>query len=242
MLSVCLASHNGERYIRQQLESILCQLEPADEVIISDDSSTDATLEIVRALHDPRIRIYPDNRFYSPIFNFENALRQAPGDIIILADQDDIWLPNKVAVIREHFALKTTPVYLLVLDAEVIDEAGHLLHASLFKTFRRFGPGLAANIFDNSYIGCCMAFSRELLPYALPFPRHIPMHDMWLGLLAELYGTSKFVPVTTLRYRKHSGSTTDFPIRFMPWTQIKRRFWLLWCLAGRYISIWLKSR
>lgn len=235
-LSVCMSTYNGEKFIRQQLESILSQLGPADEVIVSDDSSTDRTLEIVRGFNDPRLRIYPGNTFHSPTFNFEFALKQATGEIIVLSDQDDIWLPNKIAVIRERFASKPSPVYLLVLDAEVIDGEGNLLYDSLFKKFRRVGPGVAANIFDNAYIGCCMAFSRELLHYALPFPRHIPMHDVWLGLLAELYGTSEFVPVKTLRYRKHRASATDFGIRFVPWTQITRRFWLAWSLAGRYVA------
>lgn len=235
-LSVCMATYNGALFIKEQLDSILGQLEADDELVVSDDSSTDSTVEIIRNCSDPRIRLLEGNTFYNTIFNFENALRHATGDVIVLSDQDDVWLPNKVAVIRERFALKAAPVYLLVLDAEVIDEEGHLLCPSLFKKFRRVGPGVAANIFDNAYIGCCMAFSRELLHYALPFPRQIPMHDVWLGLLAELYGTSEFVPVTTLRYRKHRASATDFGIRFVPWTQITRRFWLAWSLAGRYIA------
>jgi hypothetical protein len=89
-----------------------------------------------------------------------------------------------------------------------------------------------------------MAFSRELLEYALPFPRRIPMHDVWLGLVAELFGKSEFVPIKTMRYRKHGDSATDFDVKFMPLLQIKRRFFLGWSLASRYLSTFrmLKER
>lgn len=231
-----MATYNGERFIRKQLTSILSQLGPEDEVIVSDDSSTDRTLDIITELNDCRIRVFEGNTFYCSIFNFENALRHAGGDIIILSDQDDIWLPNKVELILERFAGKQRPVYLMVLDAEVVDEDENVLYDSVFKKFRRVGPGLVANLVDNSYIGCCMAFSRDLLEYALPFPQSIPMHDMWLGLIAELFGTTEFVPVKSMRYRKHSNSSTEFCIRFTPWIQIKRRCFLAWHLAVRYVE------
>ena len=240
-ISVCMATRNGERFIGEQLASILPQLGPDDELVISDDSSTDRTLEIIRGFIDPRIRLLEGNTFFSPVFNFENALRHATGDVIALSDQDDVWLPDKVATIRERFAVKPSQVYLLVLDGEVIDEEGHLLHDSVQSRLaagRGAGAGIARNIFDNTYLGCCMAFSRELLEYALPFPRRIPMHDMWLGLVAELFGTTEFVPVKTMRYRKHRASLTDFRIRFMPWTQIKRR----WFLGTALLQRWLRCR
>lgn len=240
-ISVCMATFNGARYLSQQLESILSQLSPHDEVVISDDSSTDGTLEIVRAFDDPRIRLFPENTFYSPIFNFEHAIKQSTGGIIILSDQDDIWLPNKIELIRERFAIKPASTYLLLFDAEVIDEKGAPLYDSVFQKFRRVGPGLIGNIIDNSYIGCCMAFSRELLEFALPFPRRIPMHDMWLGLIAEIFGKTEFIPIQTMQYRKHNASTTDFRIRFTPWAQIRRRSYLVYALASRYFDRRFKS-
>jgi len=236
-ISVCMATHNGERFIEAQLASILAQLASDDEVIVSDDGSTDRTVEIVRGFADPRIRLLTGNSFSSPVLNFENALTSASGDIIVLSDQDDIWLPNKVAVIRELFSRKPQPVYLVVLDGEVIDASGNLLFPSLLGRLRRAGPGLLKNIVDNSYIGCSMAFSRPLLEIALPFPPRIPMHDMWLGLLAELFGSTSFVPSKTMQYRKHEASMTDFPIRFMPWTQLKRRWFLSWALLQRWLAM-----
>jgi glycosyltransferase involved in cell wall biosynthesis len=233
-----MATYNGSKFIREQLSSILSQLEPQDELVISDDSSTDNTLEIIKGINDPRILILEENRFRNPIFNFENALLHATGDIVALSDQDDIWLPGKVELIRAKFDHKPASVYLIVMDACVIDESGTILHDSVFNKFRRVGPGLAANIFDNSYLGCCMAFSREVLDYALPFPKKIPMHDMWLGLVTEIFGKTEFVPVKTMHYRKHVKSMTDFTIRFVPWIQIKRR----WFLSAALLNRWLEKR
>lgn len=234
-ISVCMATYNGSRYIRCQLETILSQLMPNDELIISDDASNDDTREIIREVCGERARLVQGS-FRNPALNFENAIKQATGDIIVLSDQDDLWLPNKLSIIRERFTATHPKVYLLVLDAEVIDEAGKTLHDSVFQRFRRFGPGLSANIYDNSYIGCCMAFSRELLAFALPFPRRISMHDVWLGLIAELFGKTEFIPIKTMRYRKHGASATDFGIRFSPWAQIKRRWWLACYLTTRYFQ------
>ncbi|MDE5758415.1 MAG: glycosyltransferase, partial [Allobaculum sp.] len=92
MISVCIATYNGERYIETQIRSILDQLNEDDEIIISDDSSTDRTLDIIRSLNDSRIKLFAGNKFHSRTFNFENALKQATGDFIFLSDQDDIWL------------------------------------------------------------------------------------------------------------------------------------------------------
>ncbi len=98
MVSVCIATYNGEHYLREQLDSILAQIGKEDEVVISDDSSTDGTLALIESYHDPRIRVlhhdpnlvtttFPLDR---PTHNFENALRHAKGDILFLADQDDV--------------------------------------------------------------------------------------------------------------------------------------------------------
>ena len=98
MISVCVATYNGEKFIREQIESILCQLSSDDEIIVSDDGSTDGTIVIINCIGDKRIRIIEGPRKHSPTFNFENALKEAKGDYIFLADQDDVWKTNKVEV------------------------------------------------------------------------------------------------------------------------------------------------
>jgi glycosyltransferase involved in cell wall biosynthesis len=235
MISVCMATYNGERFLPRQLETILPQLALEDELVVSDDSSSDRTLTIVRDCADPRIRTFPGNTFHSPIFNFEHALRQARGDTLVLADQDDVWLPDKLGVVRDRFARRPPGPYLIALDAYVADESERVLHESLFEKLGA-GPGFFKNIYANRYVGACLAFSRELLEIALPFPRNIPMHDMWLGQLGELVGTTEFVPEKTILYRRHGANLTDFRIRFRPWTQVKRRAVLTYCLLARTAS------
>ncbi len=231
-ISVCMATCNGARFIRQQLESILMQLAPDDELLVSDDSSADGTVAVIREYADPRIRLLAENRFFSPIFNFENALKHATREVIVLSDQDDVWLPGKLAQVRERFRRERARPLLIVLDAQVVDEEERELYPSVLKKLNA-GPGLCKNLFDNRYLGCCMAFSRDLLDRALPFPRRIPMHDIWLGQLCERIGTTEFVPVVTMKYRKHDKSLTEFRIRFRPWLQLKRRAVLLWYLLRR---------
>src|SRR3954471_17623480 len=95
-VSVCIATYNGADFIIEQLHSILRQLGTTDEVIISDDSSTDDTLELIRSLNDTRISILEKQQFRSPIYNFENAISKARGKYIFLADQDDVWLDGRI--------------------------------------------------------------------------------------------------------------------------------------------------
>ncbi|HEY3309667.1 MAG TPA: glycosyltransferase [Desulfuromonadaceae bacterium] len=231
-----MATRNGEKFIARQLATILPQLGPEDELVISDDTSTDATVAVIKGFSDPRVHLYEGNTFFSTIFNFENALRKATGDIIILADQDDVWLENKVLIIQERFAQQTAPVYLVMLDGCVIDGDERAIAPSIFgKT--NAGKGMLKNIYDNTYMGCCLAFSRDLLEIALPFPRQIPMHDMWLGLLAEIFGEVDFVAEKTICYRKHAMSQTNFKRCLIPITQMKRRLFLMYHLVKRWVEI-----
>ncbi len=233
-ISVCMATYNGGRWVREQLASILRQLGPDDEVVVSDDGSCDDTLAVIASFADPRVRVVAGN-FRSPVLNFENALRHARGEILSLSDQDDVWLDGRVALIRARLSAPPTPVHLVALDAVVTDESGSVTDTSLF---RKIGarPGLLKNVYDNSYVGCCLAFTRELLDVALPFPPGIPMHDMWLGLLAERFGTVEFVHEVMLAYRRHGGNATTMTRRFMPLVQIRRRWNLSTNLLRRVVE------
>ena len=97
MISVCIATYNGEKYIKEQLDSIIPQLGHEDEIVISDDGSSDSTLDIINSINDERIRITVNQGKHGVNSNFNNALLHAKGDFIFLADQDDIWLSGKVA-------------------------------------------------------------------------------------------------------------------------------------------------
>ena len=234
MLSVCMATRNGEAYLREQLASILPQLEPGDELVISDDSSTDATLEIIRNFDDARIRQLTGNKFFSPIYNFENALRNARGQIITLADQDDIWLADRVEIIRHHLRDKSGLPALIMMDGYVIDTAGNRTGQTIFK---RKPPkhGLLENLYDNTFTGCALAFTRELLDIALPFPRGIPMHDSWLGTMALLHGEVQFVETRTMEYRRHAANLSKWQRN--PLVQIRWRLCLGYQLYRRHMLV-----
>ena len=203
MISVCMPTYNGEKYIKEQLDSILCQLSQDDEVIISDDSSTDRTIEIIKSYNDTRIKLLEDNHFKSPIYNLENALKQAKGDYIFLADQDDVWYPNKVAVVLNYLQEYDC----VVSDATVVDTNMNVIHDSFMK-LNHSKKGLIRNLIKNGFLGCCMAFSKNILDKALPIPNPIPMHDTWIGLVSEKYGKTIFLKEPLIYYRRHGDNAS----------------------------------
>lgn len=204
-ISVCMATYNGEAFIREQLDSILVQLGADDEVVISDDSSKDQTTSIIEALNDPRIHLLKDQKFGSAIFNFENAIKHASGDVIFLSDQDDIWLPGKV----EKMKAKFPEFNLVVSDCIITDENLKEIAPSMYR-INRSGRGLIRNTIKNAYLGCTMAFDRKVLKFALPFPSDIPMHDMWLGFVADMFCRVIFIEDKLVYYRRHSSNTVQW--------------------------------
>lgn len=203
MISVCIATYNGEKYIRQQLDSILLQTKTVDEIIISDDSSTDRTVDIIKSYNDSRINLIENQSFNSPIFNLENAIKHSKGYYVFLADQDDIWNINKVEVMLKHLQ----NYHLVISDCNIINDKNETIHPSAFKIYNS-RKGLIKNIIKNSYIGCCIAFKKELLDYILPFPKRISMHDLWIGLIAELFFSVYFCDEQLMLYRRHSKNNT----------------------------------
>jgi len=203
-----MATYNGEVFLREQIDSILPQLSFDDELIISDDKSNDTTVAIINEFKDNRIKlIFNQNkkvkRAHPAISNFENALKHAKGDYIFLSDQDDIWKPNKISLTIEYIKK-----YDLVLsDCELIDKNGILLYNSFFE-LNQSKKGLFYNLKKNSYIGCCMAFKRELLKIILPFPKDIPLHDVWIGFVAELKFKPYFLNEKLICYRRHDNVTS----------------------------------
>ena len=115
-----MAAYNGEKYIKEQLESVLSQLDEQDEVIVSDDGSSDHTLDIVRSFGDERIHIYENELESGFSKNFENALNHAEGDLIFICDQDDVWKNNKIEVLLEAF--EDSEVAFAFCDGYVTDE------------------------------------------------------------------------------------------------------------------------
>ena len=197
MISVCIATYNGERYIRQQIESIVCQLNVDDEIIVSDDGSTDGTLDIVKGIGDKRIKIIEGPGRKSPILNFECALKASKGDFIFLSDQDDVWKPDKVEICMKW--LKTYNC--VVSDAEVTDNRLKPLYPSLYDIMQVRQGRIYNTIWKNGYTGCCMAFRRNVLEASLPFPKNIPMHDIWIGNVAAYKYNVIFIPDSLIHFR-----------------------------------------
>ena len=244
MISVCIATFNGALYIEEQLGSILHQLEAGDEVIVVDDSSSDATLELVKAFCDPRIKIYRNDANCGVLKTFERAISLSSGDLIFLSDQDDVWHLEKVARFVGKFNLHSE-VTLLLSDARVIDEKGDVVCASYFQRRGRFIEGVVANIFKNKYLGCVMAFRRSLVNKMLPFPSNTPQHDMWIGLICAIYGKADFISMPLVDYRRHQGNASNTTVGkrasiskmiMWRWRLIKNLVVRIWSLRAAFVE------
>jgi glycosyltransferase involved in cell wall biosynthesis len=242
MNSICIATYNGEKYIYDQLVSILTQIDQNDEVIISDDGSIDRTLDIIRNLNDPRIIILNGN-FQNVIMNFENALNYAKGECIFLADQDDIWLPYKYSK-----CLTLLNVFdLVVSDAFVTDDKLDIIEQSFFKHYGS-GKGIIKNIIRSTYFGSCMAFSKKILNVALPFKDYNEIgHDLWIGLIAEMTGKVLFLNEPLILYRRHADTFTNISTGLNRSQRdlsrkIKGRIIMCKCLISFYFKRFQKSK
>ena len=154
---------------------------------------------------------------------------KASHGMILLADQDDIWLPDKVEKIRE--LLKSSD--LVLSDCQVVNENGAVIHESFFK-HRGSKPGFWHNVYRNSYIGCCMAFRREITDYVLPFPKQIHMHDWWIGLLVEVKGRVCFYPKPLIRYVRHGSNASPTGEKgYGLMERLRNRLFLVMCVAVR---------
>ena len=210
-LTVCMATFNGESFIVQQLDSILSQLGPDDEVIVSDDASTDHTVEYINKLRDPRIAVHRNSERLGYSKNFEAALRLSTGDLIFVADQDDVWLPDKVATMVS--ALERHD--LVVSDVAVVDGDLCQTHPSHFELYG-VRPGFVNNFLRTRYIGAAMAMRRGVLDVALPLPARPELcaYDYWLAIVAELFFEVGLVRRPLMLYRRHdrtasTGGTTS---------------------------------
>lgn len=229
MITVCIATYNGAAHIAEQLASILPQLAEGDEVIVSDDGSTDQTLAIVQSFSSPLVKIVKGPCLGSPILNFENALRHASGDIIFLSDQDDKWVEGKVARMAE--ALREADC--VVSDCYVTDERLRVT-AESFYAMNATRPGLWYNLLRrNGYLGCCMAFRRSVAQASLPFPRHIPMHDIWIGNVAACKFSVKFIDDKLIWFRRH-GHNASVTATKSPYSCWKKMGFRLRVLAGLF--------
>jgi len=236
MISVCMATYNGEKYIQEQIDSILAQLGPDDELVISDDLSIDTTLSIIKGYQDSRIKLFLHEQNHGFVRNFENALSHASGDVVFLADQDDIWMPYKI----EDSLAALQNADFVVSDCITIDGQLNVLSNSRIKDFN-IKTGFWRLMIKTRYLGCCMAFRKCVLEAALPFPAnaYLMEHDLWLAAVAECYFKTALIEKPLIKYRRHgtnassggNGGGYSLPIK------IYRRIYRLFCLVQRYSQI-----
>lgn len=208
-VSVAMAAYNGGKYIKDQVDSILSQLNYDDELIISIDNCTDKTLEVLQAIQskDKRVKIYNNPDSPGVVNNFQNAVKHCTGDIIFYSDQDDIWMPDKVDIIREEF--KNQNVAAVIHDAQLTDADLNVIAPSTFKLRGGARTSFLGNFIRLSYIGCCMAFRAVYKDVILPIPTIHRSHDWWTGCLLACE-KSKVVAIhkPLILHRIHDNNTT----------------------------------
>lgn len=201
MISVCMATFNGEKYVKEQIDSILIQLSIEDELVISDDGSTDRTLKIIESINDSRIKVYKNTSKQGYSHNFENAIKKASGDYIFLSDQDDVWLSNKVGSMLPYLKEDN----LVMSDAYITDE--NLIIKDRMKTWRKYKKGYFQNLYKNIYAGCTCAFTKNIKNKCLPFPHsEYVKHDNWIGLISELQFNVIYIDEALIYHRRHSSN------------------------------------
>jgi glycosyltransferase involved in cell wall biosynthesis len=242
MISVCMATYNGEQYIREQLDSILPQLGPADEIVICDDRSKDKTLEVIESYRDPRIRAYRNEVNLGHVRNFEKAMSLSRGDFIMLSDQDDRWLPGRVEQMMSLMA-SDPEVLLVASNFDLMGSDGE--DTGEYRLLGPVKPGRLAQlagIFAGKapYWGCTFLMKRDILQYCLPIPQNIESHDIWIAMVASVFGRVVNIPGATLKRRIHGGNLTVTRRRALS-VVLKSRYHFLRALASRTIFLKLKK-
>lgn len=213
-LSVALCTYNGATHLWQQLQSIAAQTRRPDELVVCDDRSTDASVEMVEAFAAEApfpVRLYVAERNRGSTQNFASAIAQCTGSVIVLADQDDVWLPEKLARTEAEFC-ERPGVGLVFTDAEVVDERlrplGYRLHESVgadLKWRERLRRAPFQLLFTEEVVtGATLAFRSTYRDLVLPIPEEIPwLHDAWIALLISAVAEVALVPAPMLLYRQH---------------------------------------
>ena len=218
-ISVALCTYNGERFVAEQVGSILSGTVLPTELIVSDDASTDATIEVIEAViaasHNTiaTVRIVRNSVALGVVRNFEQAVSACSGELVVLCDQDDLWAPRRLEVTADAFAADPD-LLLLNSNARLIDDDNRPLGYSLFEAISltavekaqiHSGNAFATLLTRNTVTGATTAFRRSLLERALPFPAAW-VHDEWLAIIGAASGRIDFLDDELIDYRQHGGN------------------------------------
>ena len=202
--SVCLATFNGMPFVRYQIESILPQLGQRGQLLISDDGSTDGTLEYIASIDDERVVLMPSRSHLGVVGNFDRLIAESNTQYVFLSDQDDIWMPNKVEIVLENLR---SGADLVVHDAYILIDNENPTKNTYFE---RLTPTTRPwrNLHTNTLIGAMMAMNRRAIDWSTPIPKGVGMHDIWIGLVVGTLGRIKLVNTPLMYYRRHNNNAT----------------------------------
>lgn len=219
MISIAMCTYNGSRFLTEQLTSIANQTRLPDELIISDDNSTDHTLEIARDFARTApfpVRVIDNLDRAGVIANFERAIASVTGDIVVLADQDDFWFPNKLAATERAF--DDPDVGLVFSDAEIADDDLNPTGERLWQYVRltpalrrRIENGIAIDVLWPGWTisGGTMAFRSALRELVLPIPQDLPiLHDGWIAAVAGCVMRIRAIDEPLIKWRQHGAQQT----------------------------------
>lgn len=216
VISVAMTTYNGEKYIKEQLLSILNQTVPVDEIVIYDDNSSDDTVQIIKKIIEEndsmtRIKLCINKNNYGFVRNFKKSINSTNGDYIFLADQDDIWEPNKVETMIMY--MDELNASLLCSNYLVINECGKIISYKKPDEFKRLGEKTINRIefrtiiWSNFIQGCTYCFTRDLKEKFLAIKNDEIAHDYQLLLLSSIMNSAYILNKELIRYRIHEANT-----------------------------------
>lgn len=237
-ISVCLASYNGAAHVREQVDSILADLGPDDEVVVVDDASRDGTVALLEGLADPRIRIVRSGNNQGHVKTFERAIGEATGEIIMLSDQDDVWPRGRTDTLSTALAT----AHLAAGNYAVLGDEATGPVPPLTAAMDGHGVGNVVGLMlgRRQYFGSCMAFRSELRSVLLPFPRAVEAHDHWLALVGNIAGTTAHPAGAVTLRRIHGGNLS--PVRRRSLGKVARTRVRLLALTGVAAARALRAR
>ena len=222
-IAILLATHNGETYLDEQLESLVAQDYSDWMILARDDGSSDRTVECLErwATREPRLQLLPPSEHPSGAAsqNFSVLLEAAldtSAELFCCCDQDDVWHPQKLSVLSQSLELIETGAdgrklpSLVHSDLEVVDKTLNPIHPSFVQRMG-LSPASEADacrlLSKNEVTGCAMIFNRALLEQVVPIPDQAIMHDWWIAVIAAYVGVLRFVSEPLVRYRQHDSNT-----------------------------------
>lgn len=217
-LDVVLAFYNGAKYVEDQLTSIIKAATRSNldwQIVVIDDGSKaeeNSKLREIASRLSPKIRVEINSPNRGVIKTFERGISESQADFIMLSDQDDVWLPDKIinSILRlKHFGRTPSLVFtdLKVVDSELNTIRERMIALSKFDQAR----SKYHLLFSNVVAGCTIAMNRELRDLACPFPDDLPMHDHWLALCAAFGGNIAMLDEATILYRQHAQNLVGSP-------------------------------